>query len=324
MFEHWFLSLAAASLPVFFFWVLHAYLERPLHEPFFRLLLVFGAALIFAFLPSIFLNSSIEEFLQRTITAGGAEILSKGMLGPLLEESLKALVVAAFIFWSRDCDNLTDGLIYGATAGLGFAFAENAHYFHAILKSQGPLAFIDNVYSRGLFSTTLHVMASAIVGAMLGLTRFYHRIDRYLYRFVGWVLAVMLHVFWNVMLILAPMIQESVLAYLPVMASFFIFLFIAVILQLSVLRERNVLREELYQALREGKISNFFAEPIQVLLSSDEKDKRVGIDPLLRHDLVHFGFRLWQLKIAGPEEKKILQQDVVYLQNCIQARSPKT
>ena len=53
---------------------------------------------------------------------------SRQKLAPLIEEPTKAIILFAIVR-SRHFDNTTDGFVYGAAAGLGFAMTENFMYF---------------------------------------------------------------------------------------------------------------------------------------------------------------------------------------------------
>ena len=57
-----------------------------------------------------------------------AAMVGPVLVAPLVEEPCKALFLA-YVIWNRHFDNMTDGFVYGAAAGLGFGMTENLLYF---------------------------------------------------------------------------------------------------------------------------------------------------------------------------------------------------
>ncbi|MEW5816778.1 MAG: PrsW family intramembrane metalloprotease [Spirochaetota bacterium] len=85
------------------------------------------------------------------------------VIAGLVEELMKLLVVLLFVYKKDDFDEVTDGMVYAISAGLGFAFLEN------IMYSFGPpLALI----VRGITAVPLHAIASGIMGYYIGLSKF--------------------------------------------------------------------------------------------------------------------------------------------------------
>jgi protease PrsW len=72
------------------------------------------------------------------------------------EEALKLLVVGRYCARLPDFDEPMDGIVYGATAGLGFAAIENALY----ILSGGLFAAL----IRGMTSVPLHATCGAVLG----------------------------------------------------------------------------------------------------------------------------------------------------------------
>lgn len=88
---------------------------------------------------------------------------------PLVEEPAKALVLLA-VAATRHFDDMTDGFVYGAAAGLGFAMIENLLYFHGAVGD--PAGWAGTVLVRTFFSANMHAAATAVAGAALGWARF--------------------------------------------------------------------------------------------------------------------------------------------------------
>jgi RsiW-degrading membrane proteinase PrsW (M82 family) len=123
-------------------------------------------------------------------------------IGPLVEESAKAIGVLLVVLFSREFDNPTDGLVYGTAAGLGFAATENLVYTlagvgHAAIGGTLLLVLVRTVLAAGI-----HAVSSATFGGFLGfayLSR--HRSERVIWFIVGLVSAVAIHAGWNFMLL---------------------------------------------------------------------------------------------------------------------------
>ena len=125
-----------------------------------------------------------------------------GCLGPLLEESAKAMGVILVVVMSKEFDNPTDGLVYGTACGLGFAATENLVY--AMAGANGP-ALQDGlmmVLLRTAMAAGIHAVSSATFGGCLGfayLSR--NRTQRAIWVLIGLIGAAAIHSGWNVMLL---------------------------------------------------------------------------------------------------------------------------
>src|SRR5215212_2545296 len=100
---------------------------------------------------------------------------------PLVEETAKglALVVAFFLSWWAarrfgflELEGLTDGIVYGAAVGLGFAFTEDLLYLLNVANERGLEAGLGEYASRVDFfgvGQLGHAIYAAAFGAGLGL-----------------------------------------------------------------------------------------------------------------------------------------------------------
>lgn len=88
------------------------------------------------------------------------------LIAGLIEELAKFLVVYLFIYRRAEFDEVSDGIVYTITAGLGFAFFEN------ILYSAGPTSVI---LLRGVTAVPLHAITAGILGYFIGRSRFLPR-----------------------------------------------------------------------------------------------------------------------------------------------------
>lgn len=83
------------------------------------------------------------------------------------EELVKALALACVFYHHAEFNEPMDGIVYGASIGVGFATAESVLYMSQV--GRGVLLL------RVLFTTALHVCGTALVGYGLGVFKFTRR-----------------------------------------------------------------------------------------------------------------------------------------------------
>ena len=134
--------------------------DKTKREPAGLILKTFGLGIL-AVLPA-----GAAEFLTILLfsrISGIAGILIRAFIvAALIEETSKFLVVKTYIYKKSDFDEVTDGIVYTATASLGFAF------FESLLYSFGPPWVM---ILRGITSVPLHATASGIMGYYIGLAK---------------------------------------------------------------------------------------------------------------------------------------------------------
>jgi len=119
-------------------------------------------------------------------------------IAPVVEEFTKSWAV--LVLRSR-LNEIEDGLVYGAAAGLGFAAVENVLYNTTALV-QGAEVFLVIAISRALTSTLLHASATAITGYGIARSKFHKMAghpESWALHFMG---AVLLHAFFNLFAIM--------------------------------------------------------------------------------------------------------------------------
>ncbi|MFC7069768.1 PrsW family intramembrane metalloprotease [Halobaculum lipolyticum] len=96
-----------------------------------------------------------------------------------VEETVKLLAVRLYAYGHDSFDSVLDGAVYGAMAGLGFAFIENALYISRGIEQTGALDLGVGLIGVGggiTFTRALagpgHVIYSAFAGYYLGLAKF--------------------------------------------------------------------------------------------------------------------------------------------------------
>jgi len=146
------------------------------------------AALILEVLLGIPLAVSIND-------ANVLVILTAVVIAPFAEELTKPLVLK-FNIVRKELDELEDGLIYGAVAGLGFAATENLLYGYSFL-SYGLASFFVLMIIRSFAGCLLHASATAWTGYGFGSSIMkklpFGRVIPY------FILAICIHGFYNLM-----------------------------------------------------------------------------------------------------------------------------
>jgi RsiW-degrading membrane proteinase PrsW (M82 family) len=125
------------------------------------------------------------------------------VVGPV-EETVKLLAVRLYAYTDDRFDAVVDGAVYGAMAGLGFAFIENALYITRQLPQGGSeLDFGLGLIGAGggiaavrALAGPGHVIYSAIAGYYLGLAKF-NRENRGPIVVKGLLIAAFVHATYN-------------------------------------------------------------------------------------------------------------------------------
>jgi protease PrsW len=129
------------------------------------------------------------------ITAGLLElpfpegVFSSAVVAPVVEESLKFLVVYLAIYRHPEFDEPMDGIVYATAAGLGFATIENILY---VMDGGIAVGII-----RAIASVPGHVVFSCIWGFALGTAKFRPEKERAKIILTGLLGAMLLHGIFN-------------------------------------------------------------------------------------------------------------------------------
>ena len=132
-------------------------------------------------------------------TSASSEFFETVVQAPIVEETAKGIGIL-LLFWvmRRSFDGPLDGLVYGATIAIGFAFTENLQYFGLALRGESGVGIASVFLLRAVLSPFAHVMFTACTGLMLGVAaRRTNGLAGIGYLILGLVPAVFLHAFWN-------------------------------------------------------------------------------------------------------------------------------
>ncbi|CAN5401100.1 PrsW family intramembrane metalloprotease [soil metagenome] len=193
--------LAAIPLVVVLFFI--RWIDRWEPEP--------RGALLFAFLwgaaASVFIALVFSSISQNYQAAAGltktaaAQFFSAVIQAPIVEETAKGFGILLLLWALRHTfDGPVDGVVYGATIGIGFAFTENLQYFGlAIIDDHGLGGDVAQTFIlRAILSPFAHVMFTSCTGLALGFAaRNSSRIGSLWYFIGGLIPAVFFHAFWN-------------------------------------------------------------------------------------------------------------------------------
>lgn len=187
---HIVLPLFAAFFPTALYTLVLWWLDRYEKEPIHLLLVTF----VWGAVPALALAVVAELALDGTASSLLGPQASATIVAPVIEETLKALVlIGLFIFARREFNGVLDGIIYGALVGFGFAMSENILYFIAYREQ-----LVGAWLLRSIAFGFNHAFYTSIVGIALGMVRYERR------RWVGYVavpvalwLAILLHALHN-------------------------------------------------------------------------------------------------------------------------------
>ncbi|GAA4217286.1 PrsW family intramembrane metalloprotease [Actinocatenispora rupis] len=147
------------------------YLER---EPFVLLATAFAWGGVVATAMANVGNTAAVEILAKEFSPDFAARWGPALVGPTIEETLKALgVVAIVLLARRHVNSVVDGFVYGGLVGLGFQVVEDFIYSinAVVLAGDGDsippvvATFLVRGFLGGLWS---HTLFTALVGAGVG------------------------------------------------------------------------------------------------------------------------------------------------------------
>jgi RsiW-degrading membrane proteinase PrsW (M82 family) len=163
------IALPLALLPVPLLIAVVLWVDRLEPEPRINLVFAFGWGAGIAALAALLINTANLEYVTMpALGASTGEYVAATFGAPVVEESLKGIVVIVLMRRSRaEFDGPTDGVIYAAMVGLGFAMIENVgYYINAIVTPErGGIALLGYTFVlRGLVSPLLHPIFTSMTG----------------------------------------------------------------------------------------------------------------------------------------------------------------
>ena len=194
------LSLLAAAVPVALYVGLIYWADRYEKEPWWLLSAAFLWGAIPAAILALIFNTVLSAPFYLLLDSGPAELVSGGLIAPIIEETAKALILFLILFlWRHELDSPLDGLIYGAMVGMGFAMVENVLYYVTAFEEGGQAVWNGTVVMRGVVFGLSHALYTSLTGLGIAAARLSpSRPVRYLAPLLGLGAAITLHALHNV------------------------------------------------------------------------------------------------------------------------------
>ncbi len=315
-----FASLVVVGYLVFIWW-----LDRYEREPAWLVLLTFAWGALGGTLFSCVINSTLGAFAHIIGGSGFGSFATAVLIAPPVEEFMKGLILLAIVLIGNNVDNRTDGLIYGAATGLGFACVENLWYYYNN-AAHGFAAIFLIATIRTLFTAMLHCTSSAMLGMAVGYAR--HRsgtLRWFIFPAIGYFFAVLNHATWNGISTTSSLLSKdptfnlaALLFGMVILTGTIILMFI--LTQWSLHSEHEVIRDQLLAEAERGVIPAAHAAIIPFWLKRSKKgwlpphvDKKAYIKAATL-----LAFRHHQLEIAGGERRQRYLEEIATYRKRVQ------
>lgn len=194
------IALLLALLPVPLLVGCVLLLDRLEPEPRINLVLAFvwGAG-VAALVAAVINTAGLVYVTQPALGNSAGQYVSATFGAPVVEETLKGLILI-ILLWRRrqELDGPTDGIIYAAMVGLGFAMTENiGYYIGALVRPEvGGVKLLGVTFVlRGLLSPLAHPIFTSMTGLGVAYAAT-HRHARWAVP-LGLLAAMLLHGLWN-------------------------------------------------------------------------------------------------------------------------------
>jgi RsiW-degrading membrane proteinase PrsW (M82 family) len=276
--------------------ILVNFIDRYEREPWFLRLSAFLWGAVIAIPPITFIEGNVDTWRSVILgpQAGKAlNALFSALNAGITEETVKGLgLLLLFIILRDEFDNVTDGIVYGALIGAGFAMVENIVYF-----AGDPKAILFLLIGRIVLGWLNHSTFTVCFGMALGYIRHTRlRWQQLLIPLLGYLASVGLHTafdfinsFANALLLAAPgnvnirtfSLVASVGDYIP---PFIAQIVIVYCLIKALAHEAAIIREFLTSEVSDGIVS---VEEYALLQHSFLRTK------VERQVLMSYGFKQW-------------------------------
>jgi RsiW-degrading membrane proteinase PrsW (M82 family) len=142
----------------------------------------------------------LEKFIA-DIFPGDLNSTTRYIFWSAAEEITKLLAVTAIALSSKEMDEPIDAMIYCITVALGFAAIENSLFIFTHLNIGDVTKGIIAGNMRFMGATLVHVVSSASIGFMIGLTLYKNIFLKSISITFGVILAITLHAAFNLSII---------------------------------------------------------------------------------------------------------------------------
>ncbi len=174
------------------------FMDRFEREPWFLRLAAFLWGALIAIPPTWLIERQVDATLQNILPPGTSDVIRSALQGlnaGVTEETIKGIgLLLLFLILRDEFDNVTDGIVYGALIGAGFAMVENFSYFAT--QSHSILVFL--IVGRIILGWLGHSTFTACFGAGLGYVRHTRvRWKQIMIPLLAYLIAVGLHSFFD-------------------------------------------------------------------------------------------------------------------------------
>ena len=303
-------SAIAAFVPMFIYLLLIWRFDQYEREPFLLIIrnYLWGAlgAIFFSLVGSYILSFFLSIFIHNKESLTRIETI---IIAPLVEETTKGIFLF-FTITSRKFDNMTDGIVYGGAIGLGFGMTENFLYF---ISNTGSLnTWVTIVVIRTLFTSVMHCVSTATLGAFLGYAKFKNLYYKLTFPFLGLASAIFIHFAWNLMISFE---KTEPLGFLFMLITILIFI---VVFSISVSNDKRIIYNELLEEAKNGLIPMNHIS----ILNSSERNNFGWIDENIRKLYIQaattLAFRKMQLRNTSGYNRLFYENDVLRYRTYIQ------
>jgi len=146
---------------------------------------------------SVIVALFLERFAQEFIT----DTTLRYRTWSAIEEIIKFIAMALFVLPSRYLDEPIDAMIYCITVALGFSAMENALFILSPINDGEITKSIITGNMRFVGATLVHVVSSAMIGFMIGLSFYKGAFLKMISIVFGVILATALHASFNLAII---------------------------------------------------------------------------------------------------------------------------
>ncbi|WP_376794990.1 PrsW family glutamic-type intramembrane protease [Thermogemmatispora sp.] len=306
------------------------FIDRFEREPWYLRLATFLWGMVIAIPTAFFIERLIDSVLLNLLEPGTSTALRSALQGlnaGFTEETIKGLGLLLLFLVLRDqFDNITDGIVYSAMIGAGFALVENFSYFASGYRNS--LVFL--IIYRVVLGWLGHPTFTACFGAMLGYTRHTRsRWQRVVMPLLGYGMAVMLHSFFDFVDIQAGMAVQAnpgnthvaLLALVAIICDyippFLVQMLLLYLLIRSLAHEAAIIREFLASEVSSGVVT---VDEYVLLQHSFQRTRReraalwqYGVKHWLRVKALYqaeigLAFRKWHVSMGDGQKNGYLRQ----------------
>jgi RsiW-degrading membrane proteinase PrsW (M82 family) len=279
------LSLLVGGISTALYIWLVWWLDHYEKEPWWLLALIF----LWGAVPAVALSVVVELVLDIPISVLGRglayEVAGSSLVAPMVEEVAKGLgVFGVLLFVRREMDDVLDGIVYGAMAGLGFAFTENFFYFTGSLLEGGWGVWAGVIFLRAIIFGLNHAFFTGVTGGALGYARLStNSVTQVLAPLLGLGGAVVFHSIHNLGATLASVTCSGLLVSL--FSDWAGILMVGLVIGLAWRQEREWIRTHL-----ESEVGKTLRREVYEMAASYRKQMGMQLRALLRGDI-----RAWRL-----------------------------